>query len=177
MPVELKELGRDPADLERVKAPLPRLKYSDAIEILKKDGLKIEQGDDIGADEEKVLTQHYDVPVLLSHFPTKIKPFYHKQDPKDPDHVLGVDVLAPEGYGEIIGGGQRIDDYDELMGRIKKDGLKSEDYQWYVDMRKWGTVPHAGFGLGIERLVMWTCKLDHVRDAIAFPRFTNRNTP
>jgi asparaginyl-tRNA synthetase len=177
MPIELTELGRDPADLEKVKAPLPRLLYRDAIEILKKDGVKIEQGDDIGADEEKVLTQHYDVPVFLTHFPDAIKPFYHKPDPKDPKYVLGVDLLSPEGYGEVIGSGERITDYDQLTERIKKQGLDPKDYQWYVDMRKWGSVPHAGFGLGIERLVMWTCKLDHVRDAIAFPRFINRNTP
>ena len=177
MPVELKELGRDPADLAKVRAPLPRLRYEEAIEILKKDGVKIEQGDDIGADEEKVLTQHYDVPVFLTHFPDAIKPFYHKPDPANKKYVLGVDMLSPEGYGEVIGSGERITDYDELLGRIKEKGLKPEDYQWYVDMRKWGSVPHAGFGLGIERLVMWTCKLDHVRDAIAFPRFINRNTP
>ena len=177
MSVELTELGRDPEDLKKVKAPLPRLRYEEAVEILKKDGVKIEQGDDIGADEEKVLTKHYDVPVFLTHFPDEIKPFYHKPDPTNPKFVLGVDMLAPEGYGEIIGSGERIIDYDELLKRIKDKGLKAEDYQWYVDMRKWGSVPHAGFGLGIERLIMWTCKLEHVREAIAFPRFTNRKTP
>jgi asparaginyl-tRNA synthetase len=177
MSVELKELGRDPADLLKVKAPLPRLRYEDAIEILKKDGVKIEQGDDIGADEERILTQHYDVPVFLTHFPDSIKPFYHKPDPKNPKYVLGVDMLAPEGYGEIIGSGERITDYDQLVSRIRKQGLDPKDYQWYVDMRKWGSVPHAGFGIGIERFVMWVCKLEHVRDAIAFPRFINRKTP
>lgn len=177
MPVELKELGRDPADLAKVKAPLPRVTYEEAIKILQKDGVKVEMGDDIGADEEKVLTQHYDTPFFLTHFPTAIKPFYHKPDPKNPKFTLSVDMLAPEGYGEIIGSGQRIDDYDELLKRIKKEKLDPKAYQWYLDMRKWGSVPHAGFGLGIERLVMWTCKLEHVRDAIAFPRFINRVTP
>lgn len=177
MPKELKELGRDPKDLEKVKVPFPRVRYEDAIKILKKDGVKIEMGDDIGADEEKVLTQHYDVPFFLTHFPTAIKPFYHKPDPKDPKFTLSVDMLAPEGYGEIIGSGQRVDDYDELLKRIKHEKLDPKAYQWYLDMRKWGSVPHAGFGLGIERVIMWSCKLEHVREAIAFPRFINRVTP
>ena len=177
MPIELTELGRDPEDLKKVKAPLPRVRYEEAVEILQKDGVNIKQGDDIGADEEKVLTKHWDVPVFLTHFPDEIKPFYHKPDPKDKKFVLGVDMLAPEGYGEIIGSGERITDYEELVQRIKDKGLKPEDYGWYVDMRKWGSVPHAGFGLGIERLIMWTCKLEHVRESIAFPRFTNRTTP
>jgi asparaginyl-tRNA synthetase len=177
MQVELKELGRNPDDLAKVKAPFPRVSYTDAIEILKKDGVNIKWGDDIGADEERVLTQHYEVPFFLTHFPTAIKPFYHKQDPRDPKLTLSVDMLAPEGYGEIIGSGQRIEDYDELIRRINEQGLNPKDYQWYADMRKWGSVPHAGFGLGIERLIMWTCKLEHVRDAIAFPRFINRATP
>lgn len=177
MPVELKELGRDPEDLRKVKAPLPRVTYDEAIKILQKDKVKIKPGDDIGADEEKVLTKHYDVPFFLTHFPKSIKPFYHKQDPKNPKLTLSADMLAPEGYGEIIGSGQRIDDYDELLRRIKEDKLDPKAYQWYLDMRKWGSVPHAGYGLGIERLVMWVCGLEHVRDAIAFPRFINRTTP
>lgn len=177
MPIELKELGRDPEDLKKVKSPLPRVKYDEAIEILKKDGVKIENGDDIGADEERVLTKHYDVPFFLTHFPTSIKPFYHKQDPNEPRLTLSVDMLAPEGYGEVIGSGQRIDDYDELLRRIKEDKLDPKAYQWYLDLRKWGSVPHAGFGMGIERLVMWVCKLEHVRESIAFPRFINRVTP
>jgi asparaginyl-tRNA synthetase len=177
MPVELKELGRDPKELAKVKPPFPRVKYSEAIEILKKDGVKIKEGDDIGADEEKVLTQHYNLPFFLTHFPTAIKPFYHKPNPKNPKETLSTDMLAPEGYGEIIGSGQRIENYDELMKRIKEEKLNPKDYQWYADLRKWGTVPHSGFGLGIERLIMWTCKLEHVRDAIAFPRFINRVTP
>lgn len=177
MPVELKELGRDPADLKKIKAPFDRIKYKDAIEVLKKDGVDIKFGDDIGADEEKILTKHYDKPFFLTHFLADVKPFYHKQDPKNPKETLSVDMLAPEGYGEIIGSGQRVDDYRELLRKIKEKKLDVRAYQWYVDMRKWGSVPHAGFGLGIERLVMWACKLEHVREAIAFPRFINRTTP
>lgn len=177
MPVELKELGRDPKDLKKVKAPFPRITYKEAIEILQKAGVKVKYGEDMGADEERVLTEKFDAPFFVTHYPKGIKGFYHKPDPKNPEVTLSADMLAPEGYGEVIGSGQRIDDYDELMKRVKEEKLDPKDYQWYLDLRKWGSVPHAGFGLGIERLIMWTCKLEHVRDAIAFPRFINRITP
>ncbi len=177
MPNELKELGRDPEYLKKIKAPLPRINYNEAIKILKNDGVKIDYGEDIGADEEKILTKHYNIPFFLTHFPKTIKPFYHKEDMKNPKLTLSVDMLAPEGYGEIIGSGQRIDDYDEMLRRLKEEKLNPKDYQWYIDMRKWGNVPHAGFGLGIERIIMWICKLEHIRESIAFPRFVNRTTP
>jgi asparaginyl-tRNA synthetase len=124
-----------------------------------------------------MLTKHFDVPFFVTHFPKGIKAFYHKPDPNNPNVTLSVDMLAPEGYGEIIGSGQRIDDYDELMKRIKEENLNPEDYKWYLELRKWGSVEHSGFGLGVERFVMWICKLKHIRDAVAFPRLINRVYP
>ncbi|MGC9059097.1 MAG: asparagine--tRNA ligase [Candidatus Aenigmatarchaeota archaeon] len=173
----LKEFGRDEKYFLSIKPPFPRINYKEAIEILKKDGVKIEYGDDIGADEERVLTQHFSTPFFLTHFPKKIKAFYHKPDPKNPEVTLSVDMLAPEGYGEIIGSGERIKSYEELMKRIKEENLDFKDYEWYLDLRKWGACQHSGFGLGIERLVMWILKLKHIRDAIAFPRLINRVYP
>ncbi len=174
---ELKKLGRDPKDLLKVKPPFPRITYDEAIEILKKEGVKIEWGEDLGADEERILTQKFEIPFFVTHYPRKAKAFYHKPDPKRPEVTLSVDMLAPEGYGEIIGSGVRIDSYEELLERIKEEGLDPKDYQWYLDIRKWGSVPHAGFGLGVERFVMWICKLEHIRDAIPFPRLINRVYP
>ncbi|ADY00352.1 asparaginyl-tRNA synthetase [Vulcanisaeta moutnovskia 768-28] len=174
---ELKLLNRDTKVLENVKPPFYRVSYDEAIEILRSKGLKIKWGDDIGADEEKVLTMQFDKPILLHHFPEQVKAFYHRNDPQRPETTLSVDVLAPEGYGEIVGGGERIYDYEELLGKIKKFGLRPEDYDWYLDLRRYGSVPHAGFGLGIDRLVMWVCGLDHIRDAVPFPRDIRRVKP
>lgn len=178
---ELKLLNRDTKILENVKPPFYRVSYDEAIEILKsKGGLNIKWGgDDIGgADEERVLTMQFDKPILLHHFPEQVKAFYHRNDPSRPETTLSVDVLAPEGYGgEIVGGGERIYDYEELLGKIKKFGLKPEDYDWYLDLRRYGSVPHAGFGLGVDRLVMWVCGLDHIRDALPFPRDIRRVKP
>ena len=177
MPNELKRLGRDPEFLKSIKPPFKKITYDEAIEILKKDKVKIKWGDDITWELEKILTQHFDKPFFLTHFPKGIKAFYHKPYPEKKDVTLSADLLAPEGYGEITGGGQRIHDYDELMKRIKEEKLDSKAYQWYVDLRKYGSVPHAGFGLGVERVVAWICKLEHIRDASLFPRLINRIYP
>jgi len=177
MPKELKKLGRGPKDLLKIKPSFPKITYDEAIEMLRKDGIKIKWGDDITWVVEKKLASKFDVPFFVTHFPKGVKAFYHKPDPKRPDVTLSADMLAPEGYGEIIGGGQRIHDLDELLKRIKEEKLDTKDYQWYVDLRKYGSVPHAGFGLGIERMIMWICKLKHIRDAIAFPRLLNRVYP
>ncbi len=174
---ELKILNRNTKVLENVKPPFYRVSYDEAIGILQSKGLNIKWGDDIGADEERVLTLQFDKPILLHHFPEQVKAFYHRNDPKRPETTLSVDVLAPEGYGEIIGGGERIYDYEELLSKIKRFGLKPEDYDWYLDLRKYGSVPHAGFGLGVDRLVMWICGLDHIRDAVPFPRDIRRVKP
>ncbi|MFP3297295.1 MAG: asparagine--tRNA ligase [Vulcanisaeta sp.] len=174
---ELKLLNRDVKVLESVKPPFYRVSYDEAIGILQGKGLKIKWGDDIGADEERVLTLQFDKPILLHHFPEQVKAFYHRNDPAKPETTLSVDVLAPEGYGEIVGGGERIYDYEELLSKIKRFGLRPEDYDWYLDLRRFGSVPHAGFGLGIDRLVMWICGLDHIRDAVPFPRDVRRVKP
>ncbi len=175
---QLEFLGRDINALKRaVEVPYPRIKYDEAIEILQRKGVNIEWGDDLGADEERILTQEFDRPFFVTHFPKDIKSFYMKLTPDDPRTVLGFDLLAPEGYGEIIGGSEREDDYNRLLERIKEQGLNPEDYTWYLDLRKYGSVPHSGFGLGIERLVMWIAGLDHIRDAIPFPRFRGRIYP
>ncbi|MEM5879362.1 MAG: asparagine--tRNA ligase [Candidatus Aenigmatarchaeota archaeon] len=175
--LELKELGRNPEDLLKMKPPFPRVRYEEAIKILQEKGVKIEYGDDLGADEERVLALHFDKPFFVTHFPKGIKAFYHKPDPSNPNVTLSVDMLAPEGYGEIIGSGERIESFEELMKRIEEEKLDASAYQWYLDLRKFGSVQHAGFGLGIERIVMWICKLKHIRDATAFPRLVNRVYP
>ena len=175
---ELAFLGRDIDKLRpSLSTPYPRITYDEAIERLKNKGFPIEWGDDLGADEERALTQEFNKPFFVTHFPKKIKAFYMKTDPEREDVVLGYDLLAPEGYGEIIGGSVREDNYGRLLERIKEEGLRPEDYTWYLDLRKYGTVPHSGFGLGIERLVMWIAGLDHIRDAIPFPRWRGRIYP
>jgi asparaginyl-tRNA synthetase len=174
---ELEKLGRNPEELLKIEPPFPRITYTQVVAMLQKDGLKIKWGDDLGTDEETVLTEHFDKPFFVTNFPKAVKAFYHKPDPKDPRTTLSVDMLAPEGYGEIIGSGERIESYEDLMKRIEEERLNPKDYAWYLDLRKWGSVPHAGFGLGIERTVMWICKLKHIRDAIAFPRLINRVYP
>ncbi|MCD6487951.1 MAG: asparagine--tRNA ligase [Desulfurococcales archaeon] len=175
---ELEFLKRDLTILKNaVETPYPRIEYDEAIEILQKRGVAIEWGDDLGADEERELTKEFDRPFFITHFPREIKSFYMKLDRDRPDVVLGFDLLAPEGYGEIIGGGEREDDYNKLLQRIIDEGYTVDDYKWYLDLRKYGSVPHSGFGLGVERVVMWIAGLDHIRDAIPFPRFRGRIYP
>ncbi len=176
-PEELKLLGRDPAELLAVQTPFKRLTYAQALEELQKKGVELKFGHDFGAEDEKVLTQHEKQPIFVTRFPKKIKAFYMKVDPENPDLVLGGDCLAPEGYGEIIGGSERETDNAEIIRRIEEQGGKPDDYAWYLDLRKFGSVPHSGFGLGTERLVRWICKLEHIRDAIPFPRVINRSYP
>jgi asparaginyl-tRNA synthetase len=174
---ELKVLERDVGLLERVQKPFPRIRYSEAIDILKAEGHEASFGDDFGGDEETVISARFDRPVMVSHYPAAIKAFYMKRDPGDDRLALGVDVLAPEGYGEIIGGGQREDDLANLEARIEEHGLPKDPFAWYLDVRRYGTFPHAGFGLGIERTVAWICGLKHVRETIPFPRMLNRLYP
>ncbi|HEY9230292.1 MAG TPA: asparagine--tRNA ligase, partial [Gemmatimonadaceae bacterium] len=174
---ELKELERDIAPLERVKAPFHRVNYTDAVEILQKKGSSIKWGDDLGAEDEALLVADYDRPVFVMNYPKEAKAFYMKENPEDPRTVLCDDCLAPEGYGEIIGGSQREDDYDKLLHRIREEGLPEESYGWYLDLRKYGTFVHSGFGLGLERTVAWICGLPHIREVIAFPRMMARLRP
>ncbi|MCE4615247.1 MAG: asparagine--tRNA ligase [Desulfurococcales archaeon] len=175
---ELELIKRDAGKLEQVLSDkFPIITYNEAVEILKKRGVKIEWGDDFGADEERVLTLQFDVPVFVTMFPRKIKSFYMKISKENPDLVYGFDLLAPEGYGEIVGGSVREDDYNVLLNRIREEGLNPKDYEWYLDLRKYGSVPHSGFGLGIERMAMWIGGLDHIRDATPYPRFRDRLYP
>jgi asparaginyl-tRNA synthetase len=177
MPEEMKFFGRDVDYLLSVKPPFERITYDDAIKFVQSKKVKIKWGDDITWELEQVLTEKFAKPFFLTHFPKGVKAFYHMPDPEKPQVTLSADMLAPEKFGEIIGGGQRIDDYEELMKRIKEEKLDTKAYEWYLELRKYGTVPHSGFGLGIERLVAWVCKLEHIRDAIAFPRLINRVYP
>jgi asparaginyl-tRNA synthetase len=174
---ELKTLERDISKLENVKRPFPRITYRQAVQVLQSKGAQIKFGDDLGGDEETILAQAYDRPVMVSRYPTAIKAFYMQPDPKDPDVVLGLDMLAPEGYGEIIGGSQRIHDHDLLLERIKQHNLPVEAFQWYLDVRKYGTFPHSGFGMGIERCVAWVSGVPHLRESIPYPRMLNRIYP
>ena len=174
---ELNILKRDISKLERIKTPFPRISYDEAVDILKDNGVKIEWGDDFGGEDETILSQKYDKPVFVHRYPAKCKAFYMKPDPRREDVVLGADLLAPEGYGEIIGGGQRIDDYKLLEKRIEEHKLPRENYEWYLDLRRYGSVPHSGFGLGIERTVSWICDLNHIRETIPFPRMLNKIYP
>src|SRR5881397_3146525 len=167
---ELAELERDTAALQRIVPPFPRISYTEAVEKLKTLGGDIEWGRDIGGDEETLLAKQYDRPVFVYNYPRGVKAFYMKENAADPRTVLNNDCLAPEGYGEIIGGSQREDDYDKLLARIRAEKLPEEAYSWYLDLRKSGTFVHAGFGLGIERTVAWICGIPHIREAIAFPR-------
>jgi asparaginyl-tRNA synthetase len=167
---ELAELERDTQALERVVPPFNRISYTDAVEKLKGLGAEMEWGRDLGGDEETLLAKQYDRPVMVYNYPKAVKAFYMKENPADPRTVLGNDMLAPEGYGEIIGGSQREDDYDKLLGRIRAEGLPEEAYGWYLDLRRYGTFVHSGFGLGVERTVAWICGIPHIREAIAFPR-------
>jgi asparaginyl-tRNA synthetase len=174
---ELKVLERDTTKLEAVKAPFPRLSYDDAVKNLQERGSEIQWGSDLGGGDETILTQQFERPIMVDRFPTAIKAFYMQPDPDRPEVAMGVDVLAPEGYGEIIGGGQRIHDPELLLRRIDEHQLPREAFNWYIDLRKYGTVPHGGFGMGIERCVAWICGLEHVRETIAFPRMLYRLRP
>ncbi|MFD1426182.1 asparaginyl-tRNA synthetase [Kroppenstedtia sanguinis] len=174
---ELKVLGRDLASLEKVKGPFPRITYDEAVDLLNREGMEFTWGEDFGAPHETKIAESFDRPVFITHYPTEIKAFYMKPDPSRPEVVLCADLIAPEGYGEIIGGSQRIDDPALLDERFQQYQLPREDYAWYLDLRKYGTVPHSGFGLGLERTVAWICGLDHVRETIPFPRMLNRLYP
>jgi len=174
---QLKELERDTTALERVSAPFPRISYSDAVVTLNELGSDISWGSDLGGDDETLLAQQYDRPLFVYNYPKEVKAFYMKQNPDDPRTVLNNDCLAPEGYGEIIGGSQREDDYDLLLQRIHNQGLDPEAYRWYLDLRKYGSFVHSGFGLGLERTVAWISGIPHIREAIAFPRQLHRLYP
>ena len=167
---DLAELGRDLAPLQRVAPPFHRISYTDAVEKLKSLGGDMEWGRDLGGEDETTLAKQYDRPVFVYNYPKAVKAFYMKENPADPRTVLNNDCLAPEGYGEIIGGSQREDDYDKLLARIRAEQLPEEAYSWYLDLRKYGTFVHSGFGLGVERTVAWICGIAHIREAIAFPR-------
>jgi asparaginyl-tRNA synthetase len=174
---DLATLERDVTKLETVKAPFPRVSYTEAIEILKRKGMEIEWGEDFGAPHETAVGEDFDRPVIIHHYPTEIKAFYMKRDDADPKVVKAMDVIAPEGYGEIIGGSQREEDIELLKGRIEAEGLPMEVFEWYLDLRRYGSVPHSGFGLGLERVVAWICGLEHIREAIPFPRTIARLFP
>jgi asparaginyl-tRNA synthetase len=174
---ELKTLERDTSKLEKVEAKFPRISYDEAVERLQKKGSEIQWGGDFGGTDETLISEDFDRPVIVHRYPTAIKAFYMQPDPQRPEVALGADVLAPEGYGEVIGGGQRIHDLDLLLQRIEEHHLPKEAFDWYVDLRKYGSVPHAGFGMGIERCVAWICGLEHVRETIAFPRMLYRLRP
>jgi asparaginyl-tRNA synthetase len=174
---ELETLERDVSALERVRPPFPRITYAEALDVLKSKGVTLEWGADLGGDEETVLASAFDRPVLVHRYPVQCKAFYMKADPADPRVALCVDVLAPEGHGEIIGGGQREDDLDTLVRKIEQHGLPMAAFEWYLDLRRYGSVPHAGFGMGIERMVAWLCGLHHVRETIPFPRMLERLRP
>jgi asparaginyl-tRNA synthetase len=176
-PEALKQLERDVAKLENVKRPFPRITYRDAIELLKSKNMPANFGDDIGGDEETVIANSYDRPVIITRYPAAIKAFYMQPDPQDPELALGMDMIAPEGYGEIIGGSQRIHDHDLLLQRIQEHGLPVDKFQWYLDVRKYGTFPHSGFGMGIERVVAWISGVSHLRETIPYPRMLNRIYP
>ena len=171
---DLEVLERNVSKLENIKRPFPRISYDEAIEILHKKGNDTPWGEDFGGDEETLISEEFDKPVMIHHYPMKVKAFYMKQDG---EKAACVDMIAPEGYGEIIGGGQREEDLDKLKAKIKEQGLKEEVFDWYLDLRKYGSVPHAGFGLGIERTVAWVCGLPHVRETIPFPRLMDRIRP
>ncbi len=174
---ELEVLERDTEKLQAIKPPFPRITYSEAVQILVGEGQRFEWGDDFGAPEETTISTHFEKPVIVHRFPKKIKAFYMEEDPQDPQLVLGFDVLAPEGYGEIIGGGQRCGDIAKLRKRIEEMGLSEKVFGWYLDLRRYGGVPHAGFGLGVERTVAWICGIHHIREAIPFPRTIYRLEP
>jgi asparaginyl-tRNA synthetase len=174
---ELRVLERDTAKLENVRPPFPRLHYDDAMELVRSKGSETEWGSDFGGTDETIIAEAHDRPVVVHRFPSAVKAFYMAPDPERPELSLSADILAPEGYGEIVGGGERIADHDLLLRRIHEHGLPEEAFQWYLDLRKYGSFPHAGFGMGIERVVTWICGIDHLRETIAFPRMLYRIYP
>jgi len=174
---ELKTLERDPAKLENVRPPFPRLHYDDAIKLIQSKGSPTQWGSDFGGTDETIVAEAHERPVVVHRFPSAIKAFYMAPDPDRPELSLSADVLAPEGYGEIVGGGERLADGELLLKRIREHGLPEEDFRWYLDLRRYGTVPHAGFGMGIERVVTWICGIEHLRETIAFPRMLYRIYP
>lgn len=174
---ELKELERDTSKLEKVIRPFPRISYDEAVEILHKNEIDFQWGNDFGSGDETIISEQFNRPVMVHRYPSEIKAFYMKRDPDNPKVALAIDVLAPEGYGEIIGGSQREDNLDFLLERIKEHNLPQSFFEWYLDLRRYGSVPHSGFGLGLERTVSWICGLEHLREAIPFPRMIYRNTP
>jgi asparaginyl-tRNA synthetase len=174
---ELAAIERDTVPLEKIAVPFPRISYDEAVALLQKAGSPVQWGDDFGGDEETLISNQFERPVFVHSYPKSFKAFYMKTNPANPQTVLCADLLAPEGYGEIIGGGQREDDYELLLQRIHAEGLTEADYQWYLDLRKYGSVPHSGFGLGIERTVAWICKLPHVRETVPFPRLLEKIYP
>jgi len=174
---ELEVLERDIGVLEKVRKPFPRIAYAQALELLRDKGVSVEWGADFGADDETAISSSFDRPVLVHRYPIECKAFYMKADPADPRVALCVDMLAPEGYGEIIGGGQREDDLETLRSKVRQHGLPEDAFGWYLDLRRYGSVPHAGFGMGIERVVAWLCGLPHVRETVPFPRMLERLRP
>ncbi len=174
---ELEVIERDIAPLEKVTKPFPRISYDEAVDILKKKNIEFEYGNDFGAPDETAISDEFDKPLLVHRYPAQVKAFYMKNDPEQPDKALCVDMLAPEGYGEIIGGGQREDDLETLEQKIIEHDLPKEAFEWFLDLRRYGSVPHSGFGLGIERAVTWICGLNHLRETIPFPRLINRLNP
>ncbi len=175
--IELAILERDQEPLKKVHVPFVRMTHAEAISKLRALGSDIGDMDDLGADDETLLTKQYDKPIFVEKYPTAVKAFYMKRDPTDPSRVLNADLLAPEGYGEIIGGSQREDNHDVLLSRIREHQLPEAAFRWYLDLRKYGAVPHAGFGYGLERIVTWICGIHHVRETIPFPRLMNRLEP
>ena len=174
---ELAVLEQNPAKLEAIVPPFPRLTYEEAIALLQQKGIPIQGGDDFGGEEETVLSREFHQPVIIHHYPSSLKAFYMKPDPTRQDTALCMDILAPDGYGEIIGGGQRIEDYETLLAQVREHHLSEEAFSWYLDLRRYGSVPHSGFGMGIERVVAWICGLDHVRESIPFPRLLYKLYP
>jgi asparaginyl-tRNA synthetase len=174
---ELETLKRDLPKLENIKTPFPRISYEDAVAVLNKSGNPAKFGDDFGGDEETLISKNFDRPVLIHHYPASIKAFYMQPDAQRPELALAFDMIAPEGYGEIIGGSQRIHDYDLLLKRLREHNLPEEPFQWYLDLRRYGSVPHSGFGLGLERTVAWICGTEHIREVIPFPRMLYRVYP
>lgn len=174
---ELKVLDRDLTKLQSVVQPFPRITYEEALDLLREKGISHQWGDDFGASQDTIISEQFDRPVMITHYPLQTKAFYMKSDPRKPDLALCVDVLAPEGYGEIIGGSQREDDYHKLLERLVQHNLPRESFEWYLDLRRYGSVPHSGFGLGIERTIGWICGINHLREAIPFPRLLQRIYP
>jgi asparaginyl-tRNA synthetase len=173
----LEKLERDISKLEAIEPPFPRLDYAEAIKILQENGSEIKWGDDLGAEDETILSNQYDKPLFIVNYPKQAKAFYMKENPDNPETALCADLLAPEGYGEIIGSSQREDNLEKLLARIREEKLPEETYNWYLDLRRYGSVPHSGFGLGVERAVTWICGIHHLREAIPFPRMMTRLYP